>query len=159
MIFSPLAMLSQVKDQFHQLLSRGESVTCPCCDRFAKIYKYSLTRKQISQLKTFYGFCGYADWVHTSFVAGEMGPADFTKLKHWEFIESKPNTDTQKKCSGQYRVTEKGERFLFNGLTVPTQVIVYNDKVIGFAGRNFTAKDIVEEGGKFDYQKLMAESA
>jgi len=56
---------------------------------------------------------------------------DFSILKHWNLVESKPaNSDEDKRTSGMYRLTDSGKAFVLGTIAKPKYVYVFNNKVI-----------------------------
>ena len=82
------------------------------------------------------------------------GSNDFSKLRYWKMIEQQPNTDTKKKTSGFWKVTEFGKLFVNMKVTVPKYALIYNKKKFGFSDEQVS---IIQALGKeFNYQELMS---
>lgn len=146
--------LNAQKAVFFEQLQDGKQTICPCCDRHAQIYHRALNGGQAAQIIKLYRLGGQYGWIHSSAVAGEMGPSDFSKLQYWGLIEPKPNNENpDKKESGFYMLTEKGADFVKCDILVPSHVIVYNNTVKGYSEKQI---GIIEAlGNKFNYQHLM----
>lgn len=143
----------------HVLAHRDDGVACPVCGQFAKLYRRRLHRSMARAL------CWLvveherkADWVFTP-----EGPAwvtrsrELPKLRMWGLIEQKPNdNDPDKRCSGYWRPTARGRRFVLDFTTEPTHVLVYDGVVEGFAA---TQQTIVQalSGIGFSYGELMTD--
>lgn len=142
------------REVFWEKLRAGEQQVCPCCDRYAQIYRERIIAQQAYQLIKFYKAGAHIDWKHSSIIAGDMGPAAFGKLRHWGLIVRRANDeDPTKKYGGFYMITEKGVAFVEKNIKVPSHATVYNDTVLGYSD---IYVDIVEAlKTQFDYQKLM----
>ncbi len=95
-------------------------------------------------------------WAHITTVhprlAGNGG--DLSKLRHWNLIEEKDERRADGGRAGWWRITDEGEQYLQNKLSVPKYVLIYNGRILGFDGPNVSIMDAL--GTKFNYQQLMA---
>jgi len=134
-----------------------DGVECPCCGQFAKVYKrkinsgmaWSLIWLVREHLET-------KDWVDVQKQAPRfvMANREMGKLIHWGLAVTKSHDGTRKKNSGLWRPTEKGIDFVFDEVTVPTRVHLYNNTVVGSDDELMSIRDAL--GDKFDYRELMS---
>lgn len=147
--------LEQAKEQFNQEVKSKHGTTCPCCERFAKVYKRKLNSTMVrcliklSKLKE-----GYH---HVSKIVegiSNTGTNDFSKLKYWGFIEDMVNLDQSKKTSGFWKITDEG-KFFVNSPEVAVAykyALVYNGECLKLEG----STTIIEAlGDNFNYKELM----
>lgn len=150
--------LDILRATFLDRLKKGDEMTCPCCGRFAKIYKRRLHTSIALQLIQLYRLGGSVAYVHASQLIGDgvAGAGDFTKAKYWNLIEPMTvDTGGEKKASGYWKLTVEGWRFVKAGMSIPEFAILYDDKVLEMAGRMVSIQDCL--GKKFDYSALMSE--
>jgi hypothetical protein len=114
---------------FEQLLamSQVKASLCPSCSRVVKVYKFKLGAYSRLLIWMKQVEWDYEDrWIHVPRLAPDSAidrGGDYGKLRHWGFIELRPNPDDPaKRTSGIWRLTEKGRKFVANGLWVPTHV-------------------------------------
>lgn len=145
-----------MNEDFKNRLIAGSKSDCPCCGRYAQVYKrriYSTPAAQLILLKT---LNGANEFVHSSRLLfnGTTSVGDFAKAKYWELIEEKPNTSDEKNRSGYWKLTELGFRFVLGDIVIPEYVYIFDDKVIEWAGKDVSIKDCL--GKKYNYSELMA---
>ena len=135
---------------------KGKGGDCPCCGRFAKVYKRPLNKTQVRAL--YWMMQSRSSWDKNGYmeIAGKapvwiLNSNQHTILKHWGFVEPKPHPSGKKKDSGWWRITNSGLDFL-NGKPVNKYVFLFNDRVLGTDGPEVTFADIFD---LFDYEQLM----
>jgi hypothetical protein len=80
----------------------------------------------------------------------EMG-----KLKFWGLIEAESRVPPEKKHSGKWRPTQRGEDFVDEEIQVPSHIFLYNNE---YQGQTTTLVGIREcLGDHFSYEELMGE--
>lgn len=144
---------------------KAKGVICPCCDRIAKEYNYTLNSGQAVALITIYRLTKRLNpaggWLHILRAFGEhttLNPQSlsFHRLKLWGLIEQQPvNDDPKKKTSGFWAITDRGISFVEHRIRVPEQVSVYEGTITHMGGNSINIKEALRN--KFDYQELMAE--
>lgn len=79
---------------------------------------------------------------------------DWTKLKHWGFIEGKEaqRADGNPR-NGYWRLTDLGRQFLAGTLSVPRRVHIFNDERHGMDGPLITIRDALDS--PFHYAEAM----
>ena len=141
----------------------GKDGHCPCCGRYAKLYR----RKLNSSMARFLVWLGRvsgdgAPWVDLADNCRAMldngvviTGGDHGKLAHWGLVEQRPVEDvtTTGKTSGQWRITPKGKAFLRGEIEVPRYAhLLFNDLV----GWGSERTDIHQALGEvFDYEEMM----
>ncbi len=155
-LFAGGTLLEVAKHDLFEKLKHGEAVTCPCCERFAKIYERKIHTTMAKQLIEFYHLGGYSGYLHIKETVGNKrsGSGDFTKLKYWNLIEkSEQPPKPEQKSSGWWKITEPGFKFLQNKISVPKYAIVWDDVVLRFSDETTTISEAL--GEKFSYPELM----
>jgi len=138
---------------FEKMADKGAK--CPCCDRFAKIYKRPLNKTMVAGLRWINsakkdddGFVSVA----ASAPAWLLRTNQHTILKNWGLVEQARNEDPKKSDSGRWKVTDKGKRFLV-GWRIRKYALLYNDDCLGLEGPEISISEICNI---FDYEELMA---
>jgi hypothetical protein len=151
-------------DEAKELIRKhaNEGITCPCCNRFTKVYKRAITSSMAWALIMFYGEAKKIAkninantidcYIHVeNFFKASSCPAsirgDFTKLKYWGIIAC---SEQHKGC---YTLTRKGVQFVFGELSIPSYVLVYDDKIYGVSESLVSIKKCLKN--KFSYEKIM----
>jgi hypothetical protein len=148
--------LAEAKTFIGQNFKTG--VRCPCCEQLVKKYKRAINsgmamslirlHKMSEQKHTFYHL--------TDFLGNSHGQwwSDFGKLQYWDLLLSMPNTDSKKKRSGYWKITDEGKEFVKGRIKISKYGFFYNQKILGFEGPLVRIQDCLAE--KFDYEKLMS---
>jgi hypothetical protein len=143
-----------------------EGVTCPTCGQHAQRYRRrfnsSMSRWLIILAKLSPRY--QPTWTRTSDVikraaslrgfgtAQASGEAP-SLLPFWGLIETRPNTDTDKKHSGVWRPTEKGHDFVDGKVVIPRVAVVYNNTLERLEGDSLSIREAL--GKRFSYEELM----
>jgi len=151
--------LEEAKELVEKGRKRG--ITCPCCEQFCKdysrrIYK-TMARGLIYIVKQ---HDRGAEWVSSLEVGRAVGllGGDIAKLRYWGLVEKKPLREHQdKKDSGFWRATEKGIKFAYNELKIPSHILIYNDTFLGFDPDSKDISIVDALGKNFSYHELMSE--
>ena len=137
-------------------LFSGEKLNCPCCGRYAQIYKRRIHLSVALQLIQLYKLGGRNErrYVHASVLIpkGNTGTGDIGKAFYFNLIEPKP-VDPYNNSSGYWRLTEIGCKFVEGTEQIKKTVFVFNDEVIGSDEETVTIRDCLNN--KFDYLELM----
>jgi len=132
--------------------NKGEA-ECPCCKRFARVYKRKLNSGMARDLIKMYRLGGFHAPVCVS-ALGTNGP-EISRLRRWGFVRpiEKQDGDEHKKTSGKWMITENGLKFIHDELKVPSHIVTLDNDFMGFDGKavNITAC----LGKHFNYQELM----
>jgi len=143
-------------DLFSEVRSKGYK--CSCCGQFVKVYRRRLSGSMAAVLLLMYRH-GKFDWLHVENWLKVIGRpslrADFHKLVHWTLLEKKKeNREDGSNRNGYYKITGRGIAFIIGEFTVKESVLIYNNTVEGFEGKDVTILDCL--GKKFRYDELMS---
>jgi hypothetical protein len=151
--------LAQAQDILETNLPKG--MKCPCCNQFAKRYKYKFSENICRYLMILYKiyrqtpdkFTHVTEILkHDAFV---LMSRDFLRPAFYKLIEEQAvNDPDKKKRSGYWRLTEKGVEFCERKIAIPKYVLIYNNEVLGFEGDSVYITDF--EGEYFNYAELMS---
>lgn len=146
--------IQQAKDYLHNNWKKG--VKCPCCGQFVRLYEQKITSGMAYCLLDLFKKSLESEPVHITNIgnASASGGA-FAQLAHWGLIASKKNTDTAKRTSGYWYITEKGKRFVRNEISVPAYMFRFDGRCLGFSERSISIKDALTS--KFNYSELMGD--
>lgn len=137
-----------------ELLS-GQKTDCPCCGRYAQVYKRHINCTIARQLIMLHKKAD-RNYLHASLLipSGQTGQGDLTKAKYFKLIEAMPEESEVKKSSGFWRLTEKGLGFIKGEILIPEYVLIFDDNVIGVSETHIDIKQSLASGG-FNYSDLM----
>lgn len=152
-------MLSEAKQQFFQKAARSKGTTCPCCERFGKVYARKFNTGMAVNLIYLYQKAR-ADFVHLPSTAPRyiLNDNQVGKLMFWNMAIPQPNdNDPSKNKSGCWKISDTGIAFVENRITVWSHVIEYNQVVRRYREqKRITISDAL--GKPFHYQELMRDS-
>jgi hypothetical protein len=132
---------------------------CPSCGQRVQRYSRPITSAMAYALILF--FQRYLankrqnnseTWIHAeTFLKNSDCPSsirgDFSKLKYWGLIQPAEESE------GFYMITEKGIQFVLGNVKVESNVLIYNNKFLGFKGDYKDIKECLKT--KFNYELLM----
>lgn len=150
--------LIEAQENLDQKIEKG--ARCECCGQYVKVYKRPLNSTMVREMLDFYMEAGVGKFMHfleiRNFIErGYAGGGDFQKLAYWGFIEKLPLEESEdKKSSGKWAITERGEAFLKGELTVKSHALVFDGRVLGFCGDDVTIDTIPVKG--FSFRELMS---
>jgi hypothetical protein len=133
-----------------------EGAACPCCGQNVKLYRRKLYSTPARQLIMLYhardNDCD--GWLHI----GELnaiisGGGDLAKLRHWRLVEAADERTPVENSAGLWRITDDGVAFVEMRRRVHKYVLLFDGRVIGFAGDEITIRDAL--GTAFDYAELL----
>lgn len=129
--------------------NRSEGVTCPVCDRLAKVYSRKIDRQMARGLLAQYRAVGQAmtDTRDIWPKSGSGGPTT-PLLRHWGILEEGDE-------DRHWRVTDLGVQWIHGYALVPSHALLYNNGCLGLDGDPFTFRQALRE--PFDLDELMAE--
>ena len=142
-------------EDFFNELKRGNTLNCPCCKRYAQIYKRRIHATVAYQLIKLLSLGGFSNYVHTNKLvpANQSSIGDFSKAKYFGLIEEKANADSSKRTSGYWKLTNLGMDFVRGFEKIPSYVLIFDDCVIEFDDEMISITDCL--GDKFNYSELM----
>ena len=147
--------------------SRDDGVKCPCCGRFAKVYRRSVTSSMAYALYLIYVHCANTEqtWIHVpSFLSKAVSEnagatcrgGDWAKLAYWDLLqESHIVREDGGKHAGWWRITALGEAFVEGKVKIPKHAVVYNQTLLGLDTSELVS---FEESlkSRFDFDEMMA---
>ena len=133
---------------------RMKGCECPTCKQRAQLYKFKMPGPGVCDLIRLYRLTGgkIGEFRHVDYFENKKSRS-FCKLRFWGFIIKKSNTDSKKKDSGKWAMTQAGKDFVENNRVALSHALLYNGKCEGFTGKETSVKEAI--GHKFDYQELM----
>lgn len=131
-----------------------EPQECPCCGQLVKVYRRNIASGVASDLIAFANRTQQGEYMHISKITKRSsGGGDFAKMQMWGLITEHQNTDTGKRTSGLWCVTQKGRDYVNNKIQLPKYALVYNGKFLGYDGDDISIEECL--GTKFNYRELM----
>ncbi len=146
-----------------RLLTAGlaaKGVECPCCRQLAKIYKRKLNSAMTYALILIFKRAKWDDdWIHVPRYLNGFGVVarggDWSKLQHWGFIVERPeDRDDGCKHAGEWKLTDKGRRFVSGAETASKHLFFYNQQLIALSSERTFIREAL--GSNFRYDELMA---
>lgn len=134
--------VTQAWDEFLTALADGEGMECPCCGRYARMYRRPLNSGMARGLIRLYKDAD-CRWQRTS----QTKWREESKLAFWGLVEN----GTEER--GLRRVTPKGEAWLNREVTVPKYAWEFNGECISLVGDEITID--VALGTKFSLEELL----
>lgn len=147
--FDQTTSLQEARDIFFEQII-DEGMDCPCCDRWAKVYKRpisdSMAKGLVAAYKTF-GAMKYGSLQEVR-KQNDLHIREEAKLRFWDLLEGRG-----KGKDAEWRVTELGEQWILKKATVPKYAWIFDNELIGLSGPDTTIDDAMQE--YFDYDALM----
>ena len=125
--------LSEVWAWFRKRLDSGTK--CPCCGRFAKNYRRTLTAKMAHGL-TRIEETHPKGWFDAKSLFKRSSARDWSVTKHWGLVKAKPGK------AGIWKLTKLGRQFVRGKVEVHRRATVFNDKCLGLDGDMVTIQDV-----------------
>lgn len=138
-----------------------EGSTCPCCDRFGRIYRRALNSGMTWWLIIFYKHTrdhqifqsGFIDVREVKGGIERAHKCEFEKLAYWGLIEKLAVEKDEGHASGFWRITQLGRDFVEEKAQVLSHALDYNGGCRGLTGENIGIRRALRK--KFDYGELM----
>jgi hypothetical protein len=134
-------------------------VKCPCCDRLVKVYNRTITSAMAYGLILMHKK-GDNDFFHMEEYLKSIPNTpsslrgDVPKLRFWGMIQRMDEKrEDGNPNNGFYKVTDQGRMFCKGEIKVISNLLIYQDKVIGHEGSMTTIQEAL--GNKFYYNELM----
>jgi hypothetical protein len=157
-IFPDSMTLSDAKALLRTLVDEGQR--CPCCSRFAKVYKRKINSGMARALIRMYRLPQTPEeWIHLyrDVDPNRFGGTDTPILRFWGLVEeNEESSSLAKKSNGLWRLTAAGRLFVRGETTMPKYARLYDNRCLGFAGPRISIRDAL--GDKFNYDELMRET-
>lgn len=149
--------LSEAIEYVDNNLEKG--IECPCCGQYCRLYKRKLNATMAVGLVRMY--LEYKtdprEWLHLPTMAKkyhEIMSREWAMTRWWGLSEEKPNPDDPKKrCSGYWRLTQKGTLFVVSLVTIPKHVYLFNNSLFAVSDEVTTIEEAL--GDRFNYAELM----
>ena len=155
--FPGFELLVEAQDRFRAELKTRAAVSCPCCNRTAKVYKRHITAPMARFLLWLarHSKLNNVEWVHIDEIPQEIflpARGDYSKLAFWRLIENMPNDRPETKNSGFWKLGPAAVPYLAGEPMPYTAFVLFGD-CIGFSDDKTTISDALDE--EFDYAALM----
>lgn len=146
----------EVREELWGIIENGDSTTCPCCSRAAAIRNRHLDFAKADTLIKFWANAG-REWAEMKEAVPGLPGGEYGKLRLWGLMERAiGHRQDGSPRTGWWRVTDKGERWLRDEITVPEIARVFANRVIEFGGtEEWTIHDAL--GRTFDYREMMGQ--
>ena len=151
--------LEEERERLKREMWNPEGTHCKACEQMVKVYHRNMYDKQAIALVQLVKLWLLSDktWIHVTelpIMHGRHGGGDFAKLEHYGLIESKPSESPgAKRCSGMWKPTETGCEFEEGDTKLPTALLIYNNKVVGYdEGSMISIYDVLPDG--FNYPSI-----
>jgi len=151
--------LSEAREWLQKANKTGPGALCPCCNQFDKIYNRPINISCVKVLANLYRYTrihGPAYYHYTKFQVSRVGWEFACFFRLLELVERAQNTETMKKTSGMYAITQDGMAFVENKIAIPERLLLYHDQLVGTLGQE---KFIRQFWPTFDYEKLMQDGS
>lgn len=144
-------------DEFKNKLNNGGKLSCPCCGRYAQIYKRKISHSMVLSMAKCYCIQRQEDNDFIQFKRFTPGAANgFHDLKYFGLIEAKmhdKDNEQNKRTSGYWRVTTRGINFLQGILSIEKYAYIFDDTLLRVSDKCVTVHECLETG--FNYKELM----
>lgn len=140
--------------QLRQMSAEG-SKKCKCCGGNIRVYRRVLN-SGMARVLCWLVANRMGEWTHIAKIPAEIDRGhEVGRLAYWNLVERQENTDTSKRSSGVWRVTNKGISFVLHGTEIPSHAFcsVPGHVILGFEDNLVTIHDVLKE--RFDYNELM----
>lgn len=135
-----------------------KGVECPCCTQFVKLYRHRLNSQMAKTLIEIYNISSEEnrEWIH---VLNEIKPSNrmYSLMRFWDLIVAaeydQVNSYEDKKASGYWKITERGEKFVNNEINISKYVYLFNNRKYSISEETISIHEAL--GKKFSYSELM----
>lgn len=127
---------------------------CPCCGQRSQVYKRSINSGMARSLVIMYGKAG-KNWINVPSAVGGKSREE-GKLRYWGLVTESNNHRADGGHAGWWRVTDKGENFILDGLNVPKYALIYDGTLVRLDGDPVDIKYCIRN--RFDLSQLLADS-
>ena len=151
--YDGLSVMQRAKNDLMQGWDTPAGAICACCGQKVKRHKRRVYSVPAAELVRLYRLNrdDRESFHHISAFAHPI-PV-ISKMVYWGLVESRINTDSKKRTSGYWRITDKGVSFVKGELTIPSFVYVYNNRVDEISGEHVSIIDCLDES--FNYADVM----
>lgn len=141
------------RDQFFTKLRNTKAgINCPCCGRYAKVYKRPIDATTATLLIEAYRRFDLNTF-HINELVHEKKPATgFSVLRYWGLVEFSKNPDPfDKHTTGFWKVTERGKRWVKQEVKIPKYRLLFDNTVLGTEGPHIGLFEVP----KFNKEELL----
>lgn len=142
--------LDDARDWLVARLDDGQD--CPCCGQLAKVYRRKIHAAMARDLIRVWRTVG-SGWFHIRSTLGHDG-GDFAKLAYWGLIEEFDATRDDGGRAGWWRITARGQVYVFGSGLVPKYARIYDGQLLNLTGDLVGIRDAL--GTRFRFDDLMA---
>jgi len=145
--------LEEAQRNFEEGLDKG--TICPCCKRYAKVYKRKLNQRMALALIDIYlqlrrlRFGTYLHVNNMETAGASLQNREFSKLRYWGLIKADLRRD------GYWTITRKGIKFAQGGQTVPNHIVLRFSELLRFEGHLITIREAL--GEQFSLEELLTD--
>lgn len=141
-----------------------DGCACPACGQHVQLYDYKLFATSAYALLLLYKLDKEFPreiYFHISRYAeageGKIRSPHFAELRFWGLIAKRDAVakDPTKKSSGYWCITAKGKSFIEGDITVPSRILVFNNKFRGFSDKAEQIAIRKAFDNKFDYTEII----
>jgi hypothetical protein len=143
------------REKLRTLAAEGHE--CPVCEQHVKVYRRPLTAVSARAVVALYRE-HHREYGHMPEVAQKYLPEHATQggyltlAHHWDLIEPQPLQ--QRGRPGMWRVTGMGVDWLNGDLTVPSHVLLYNNRPLGYEGEPVSVSHVL--GRRFELGAVLS---
>ena len=140
--------------QLRRMSDEGSN-SCECCGGNIRVYRRKLN-SGMARVLCWLVANRMGEWTHIAKIPAEIDRGhEIGRLSYWGLVERQKNTDTSKRSSGVWRVTNEGISFVLHGTEMPSHAFcsVPGHIILGFEDDLITIHDALKD--RFDYNELM----
>lgn len=150
--------LEEARKELFEQAANPKGASCPCCDRFCKIYKRKLNITMARSLIWLFNKTHNSEFVHVASVAPRFVVAtnQLPSTRWWDLSEPLPSDgpiENGKKTSGCWRITGKGISFVRGDILVPKYCFTYDGSAVEVSDDRTDIQEAL--GEPFNYFEMM----
>lgn len=155
-----MTTLEEAQKYVNENMVKG--VECPCCKRFVKSYKFSITSTMAIFLLLAFKYTKDHNtdrflmkevW-KTSTLPANVQRSDEAKLRHWGLLAPVDGKrDDGSKRTGEYVITTRGKLFALDKVSVPKHIVLYNNQIVSILPDKVWIKECLKK--RFNYSEIM----
>jgi hypothetical protein len=125
---------------------------CPCCRQFAKVYRRKVNSGMARSLIRMYRADPERGYVYIPDLGSRS--REEGKLRYWGLVEEERTRREDGGRAGYWRVTDLGEAWVLDRITIPSHARVYDSRCLGLDDtQRVSIRDAL--GNHFNYDELM----
>jgi hypothetical protein len=138
---------------FNEDRTDGPGAVCPCCNRWAQTYRYSISSAEARTLVEVYRRGGTTEFIHVSKALPQQWAHKVSQLRFWGLVEEESVRRLDGGRAGWWRVTALGAMFVTGGCEVLKYVHVWDASVVGRSGPPVSIVDAIRN--TFDLREVL----